>query len=830
MLLINKLNLNFEVSSNLEFFWLFYANIISLIIINLLVIFFGMTFPNEAKSIKIINLISAYLIGIFFLLTSWEYIYECTSVIYLQIICEYNYSIFVNYFFFFSTLIIIFYYISISKTLFLEENSKMEYSLLIFYIYMAAVMLITSLDLISIIILLECIAFSSYVLIGYERKNKLSATAALKYLILASIPGGFFILGTVILYANYGTFFENYLYILISSLDKISAPDWTFFLENFKEYPLLQTEIQQINNQKNFISQVLIASSIDLENFFIDSFFGVNFIWEFFYKIFLMENILFLIAENSNEFFSSKTMLYFVKITSKYDEAQIAIFYLLLEKIYIYWSQMFILLIQEILIFLFRLESFFLLETNTFNLENFEQFFILFCNTFSLNQLLNLSLYLQIPLNFTNIFSAENPFTDECKNLIETIYITNFHNLDISLNVEVTSSDHFFILYTWWNLIDQAFYVTEIYDSFLYWYDVQINYWYNIKNILEYQFVYGLNFFNNNIASNKDIVSILNNIWQFYENEIYLENFFIKIKVAQQNPLNLYSFLENYSYDNIIKIIMIAIIFIIINISFKITAAPFHVWAPRIYGNSSLPVVTFLSIFSKLTLIFFSLWLFFYIFDSIKIVWQPLILFLGILSIFFSLLGTFSEKLIRRFFVYSSMSHVGFMLLGFGVLNVDGIVASLNYLIVYCISSFIIWYTLMHLTKQISHVIGLKGLSFNNPVLSWILTLTLFSFSGLPPMGGFFVKFEVLYSIINSSYFFLGFIVLVCTVVSFYYYLRVIKIIYFEDNLNSKKNKNLDDFQLRIISFGIIILPFFAFFIQESIVYFIYTIITTSFR
>jgi NADH-quinone oxidoreductase subunit N len=97
-------------------------------------------------------------------------------------------------------------------------------------------------------------------------------------------------------------------------------------------------------------------------------------------------------------------------------------------------------------------------------------------------------------------------------------------------------------------------------------------------------------------------------------------------------------------------------------------------------------------------------------------------------------------------------------------------------------------------------------------------------------MGGFFVKFEVLYSIINSSYFFLGFIVLVCTVVSFYYYLRVIKIIYFEDNLNSKKNKNLDDFQLRIISFGIIILPFFAFFIQESIVYFIYTIITTSFR
>jgi len=100
----------------------------------------------------------------------------------------------------------------------LEENSKMEFPLLLFYIYISAIFLISSFDFIAIIILLECIAFSSYVLVGYERKNKFSAAAALKYLIMATIPSALFILACAILYANFGTFYQNYINSVLASI------------------------------------------------------------------------------------------------------------------------------------------------------------------------------------------------------------------------------------------------------------------------------------------------------------------------------------------------------------------------------------------------------------------------------------------------------------------------------------------------------------------------------------------------------------------------------------------------------------------------------------
>ena len=130
-----------------------------------------------------------------------------------------NTSLFVNIFIFIATITIIFYFLSISDIFFLEENMKVEFSFLIWFIYLAAVFLISSTDFISIIILLECIAFSSYILVGFERKNKFSATSALKYLILASIPGGFFILGLSLLYNNFGSFSQDYLLLLLQTIN-----------------------------------------------------------------------------------------------------------------------------------------------------------------------------------------------------------------------------------------------------------------------------------------------------------------------------------------------------------------------------------------------------------------------------------------------------------------------------------------------------------------------------------------------------------------------------------------------------------------------------------
>jgi NADH-quinone oxidoreductase subunit N len=136
----------------------------------------------------------------------------------------------------------------------------------------------------------------------------------------------------------------------------------------------------------------------------------------------------------------------------------------------------------------------------------------------------------------------------------------------------------------------------------------------------------------------------------------------------------------------------------------------------------------------------------------------------------------------------------------------------------------------MHLTKKTTHLISFKGLSNNYPVLSLILVIALFSISGLPPMGGFFVKFEIFYSLLNSSQYFIAYILFILTVFSFFYYLRLIKIIYFEDNKTIKKNKNLNDIKLRIISILIFILPLYILLIQEPIFYIIKEIIISSIK
>jgi NADH-quinone oxidoreductase subunit N len=136
----------------------------------------------------------------------------------------------------------------------------------------------------------------------------------------------------------------------------------------------------------------------------------------------------------------------------------------------------------------------------------------------------------------------------------------------------------------------------------------------------------------------------------------------------------------------------------------------------------------------------------------------------------------------------------------------------------------------MHLNKKTITLVNLKGLSLNQPFLGLIFSIVMFSLSGLPPFGGFFVKYEIFYSLIQSSFFYFAYILLILTVVSFFYYLRVIKIIYFENNKTFIKNKNLDDIKLRLIAFSFFLIPFFMLFIENPILYFVKNILIESLR
>jgi len=290
--------------------------------------------------------------------------------------------------------------------------------------------------------------------------------------------------------------------------------------------------------------------------------------------------------------------------------------------------------------------------------------------------------------------------------------------------------------------------------------------------------------------------------------------------------LNLIS--TNHLNNSTPTIITISIFLIIFYILFKLTAAPFHAWAPSIYEGAPLPVTIFLSIFSKITLIFLLIKILNFYFYFLYSDWSSLLLFCGIGSILVGIYGAISETRIKRFFIYSSMGHVGFMILGIAEGGLHGVLSTLTYLIIYTITVFIGWLILYTSEKNITHINQLRGLSKTNPTLSFILAISMLSMSGIPPLAGFFVKFEILYALIESEYYNIGLLALFLTVCSFFYYLRVIKILYFEPIKKYELSFKLNKTQAFILAICFLFLINFVLYLQQPIFYLLKNIVIQS--
>ena len=236
--------------------------------------------------------------------------------------------------------------------------------------------------------------------------------------------------------------------------------------------------------------------------------------------------------------------------------------------------------------------------------------------------------------------------------------------------------------------------------------------------------------------------------------------------------------LENINPENSLR--LRAISFLFFNFFFKLTAAPFHVWAPSVYGKAPIVSVTFLSIYSKIRIFFLIYKLINGFLHRFSFVILIIFILIGRLTIVIGILGAFSEKSIKPFFVYSSIGHVGFILIGLALGTIEGAIASFHYLFIYILSSFVIWFILLIIDRNTIKLNQFAILKQINPLLAVFFAFLIFSMSGIPPFAGFFIKLDVLAAVIDSSHFFVTYFLFICTVISFYYYLRLIKIIYFD--------------------------------------------------
>ena len=226
------------------------------------------------------------------------------------------------------------------------------------------------------------------------------------------------------------------------------------------------------------------------------------------------------------------------------------------------------------------------------------------------------------------------------------------------------------------------------------------------------------------------------------------------------------------------------IVFILVGLAFKISAVPFHMWAPDVYEGSPTSVTLFFTMVPKIAALTVFIRFLYVPFLNLIDQWQMILVFLSIASMVFGAVAAIGQKNLKRLVAYSSISHVGYALAGLATGSNDGIQSSVIYITIYIIMNLGLFSCLLMMKRNnvyYEQIDDLSGLSKNHPLLSLSLLVILFSLAGIPPLAGFFAKFYVFKSVLEQSMFFLAIVGLLSTVVAAFYYLRLIKIMYFDE-------------------------------------------------
>ena len=226
------------------------------------------------------------------------------------------------------------------------------------------------------------------------------------------------------------------------------------------------------------------------------------------------------------------------------------------------------------------------------------------------------------------------------------------------------------------------------------------------------------------------------------------------------------------------------IVFILVGLSFKISAVPFHMWAPDVYEGSPTPVTLFFSVVPKIAALTVFIRFLYVPFINMMDQWQPIIIFLSIASMIFGAIAAIGQKNWKRLIAYSSIGHIGYALAGLSVGTNEGLQSSIVYISIYIVMNLGFFSCLLMMKKNdlyFETIEDLSGLSKNHPILSLCFLIVLFSLAGIPPLAGFFAKFYIFKSVIEQSMYFLAIVGLLSTVIAAFYYLRIIKVIYFDE-------------------------------------------------
>ena len=237
-------------------------------------------------------------------------------------------------------------------------------------------------------------------------------------------------------------------------------------------------------------------------------------------------------------------------------------------------------------------------------------------------------------------------------------------------------------------------------------------------------------------------------------------------------------------------------IFLVAAFFIKLGIAPFHYWVADVYEGSPAIVTVFLSVVIKVVMFILFMKVLALPLADCALLSRPLLIFASGLSIVIGCFGALFQKRIKRLLAYSSINNAGYGLAGLAVGNVDGFQAGLSYIVFYCFSLLLFFIIILNCKSGdkpgITYIVDLKNLKSNNNLLVPVMcTITLFSFAGIPPLTGFWIKFFVLNALIAEKLYLLALVAALASVVSSFYYVSLIKVLFFEEytpQLNIKQD------------------------------------------
>jgi len=253
----------------------------------------------------------------------------------------------------------------------------------------------------------------------------------------------------------------------------------------------------------------------------------------------------------------------------------------------------------------------------------------------------------------------------------------------------------------------------------------------------------------------------------------------------------IYGFSNSTNFDLIAQNIdqfntgsIFGIVFILVGLAFKVSAVPFHMWAPDVYEGSPTSVTAFFAIVPKVAALTVFIRFLYVPFINLVDQWQMIIIFISLASMILGAVAAIGQTNLKRLMAYSAIGHMGYALAGLATGSNVGIQSTVIYLSIYLLMNLGIFSCIFMMKRKdifYEDIQDLSGLSKNHPIISVCLLVLLFSLAGIPPLAGFFAKFYVFMAVIKVEMYTLAIIGLITTVISAFYYLRIIKIIYFDD-------------------------------------------------